>query len=171
VYYSLISWLPQVLIDYGMASKDTGWLLFLIQIAMIPSMFVGPVMAYRMRKQRLLAAVVAIGMLGSILLFCFYKLEGIYFAAILLGFSNGLSFSLSILFFTLRAKTAGNAIKISGMAQSIGYLIAAFGPPIFGKLHEVDPSWRYSFFFLAAGTVVLLFAGLKAGDNKYVEEH
>ncbi|MFU1856825.1 transporter [Sphingobacterium sp. CZ-UAM] len=170
VYYSLISWLPKVLVDYGMAAKDTGWLLFLIQIAMIPIMFVGPIIAHRMKDQRLMAVAVAVGMLGSILIFFLYKLDGIYVAAILLGLSNGLSFSLSILFFSLRAKSTANAIKISGMAQSVGYLIAAFGPPIFGKLHEIDPSWDYSFYFLAISIVLLLLTGIKAAENKFVEE-
>lgn len=170
VYYSLISWLPKVLVDYGMAAKDTGWLLFLIQIAMIPIMFVGPIIAHRMKDQRLMAVAVAVGMLGSILMFFLYKLDGIYVAAILLGLSNGLSFSLSILFFSLRAKSTANAIKISGMAQSVGYLIAAFGPPIFGKLHEIDPSWNYSFYFLAASVLLLLLTGIKAAENKFVEE-
>ncbi len=170
VYYSLISWLPKVLIDYGMAANDTGWLLFLIQIAMIPIMFIGPIIAHRMKDQRLMAVAVAVGMLGSILIFFIYKLTGIYVAAILLGLSNGLSFSLSILFFSLRAKSTANAIKISGMAQSVGYLIAAFGPPIFGKLHEIDPSWNFSFYFLAVSIILLLFTGIKAAENKFVEE-
>ncbi|WP_312334170.1 MFS transporter [Sphingobacterium sp.] len=170
VYYSLISWLPKVLVDYGMPSKDTGWLLFLIQIAMIPIMFIGPILANRMKDQRLLASLVAIGMLGSIFIFWHYKLQGIYVAAILLGLSNGLSFSLSILFFTLRARSTANAIKISGMAQSVGYLLAAFGPPVFGKLHEIDATWNSSFYFLAASILLLLFAGWKAGEDRYVAE-
>ncbi len=170
VYYSLISWLPNVLVDYGMLSKDTGWLLFLIQIAMIPIMFIGPILANRMKDQRLMASLVAIGMLGSIFIFWHYKLQGIYVAAILLGLSNGLSFSLSILFFTLRARSTANAIKISGMAQSVGYLIAAFGPPVFGKLHEIDATWNSSFYFLAGSILLLLFAGWKAGEDRYVTE-
>ncbi|MDM1294108.1 MFS transporter [Sphingobacterium sp. N143] len=170
VYYSLISWLPKVLVDYGMAVQDTGWILFIIQIAMIPIMFVGPIIAHRMKDQRPMAIAVAIGMLGSIMLFLWYGLEGIYVAAILLGLSNGLSFSLSILFFTLRAKSTANAIKISGMAQSIGYLIAAFGPPIFGRLHEIDGTWHLSFYFLGGSIILLLVAGIKAGAPKFVEE-
>jgi len=170
VYYSLISWLPKVLVDYGMPSKDTGWLLFLIQIAMIPIMFIGPILANRMRDQRVMASLVAIGMLGSLFIFWYYKLQGIYIAAILLGLSNGLSFSLSILFFTLRARSTANAIKISGMAQSVGYLIAAFGPPVFGKLHEIDATWNSSFYFLAGSILLLLFAGWKAGEDRYVAE-
>lgn len=142
IYYSLISWLPNVLVDYGMPKEDTGWLLFLIQIAMIPIMFIGPILAHRMKDQRLMATAVAIGMLGSIFIFWHYKLQGIYVAAVLLGLSNGLSFSLSILFFTLRARSTANAIKISGMAQSVGYFIAAFGPPVFGRLHEIDATWN-----------------------------
>lgn len=40
VYYCLVSWLPAVLGDYGMTGNAPGWVLFTIQIAMLPITFI-----------------------------------------------------------------------------------------------------------------------------------
>ena len=114
---------------------------------------------------------VCIPMLASILfMFTWLKSDWVYFTAALLGLSNGLSFSLSILFFSLRTKSSANAIKISGMAQSVGYLIAAFGPPVFGKLHDWDSGWQSSFYFLAVVVLLMFFFGFRAAGRRYVED-
>lgn len=170
VYYSLISWLPAVLVDYGMLNNQSGWILFVIQMAMLPITFLGPIIANKMKNQKTMIFFVCVLMLSSVLMFAWLKTDFIYITAVLLGLSNGLSFSLCILFFSLRTKSSENAIRISGMAQSIGYLIAAFGPPIFGKLHDWDASWQTSFYFVAASVVLMFYFGLKAGRRKFVED-
>ena len=76
---------------------------------------------------------------------------------VIIGISNGLSFSLSILFFSTRTKSSINAVKISGMAQSVGYLIAAFGPPLFGKLHDWDTSEQFILFVKLYGNTDAVF--------------
>jgi len=170
VFYSLISWLPAVLKDYGMPESEPGWVLFAIQMAMLPITFVGPIIANRMKNQKALIIFLSVLMLLSMILFVSWKAEGVYLSAVLLGLANGLSFSLAILFFSLRTRSSANAIKLSGMAQSIGYFIAAFGPPIFGKLHDWDASWRASFYFLSAAIVLMLYFGVLAARPKQVEE-
>ncbi len=170
VYYSLISWLPAVLTDYGMVGNQPGWVLFVIQFAMIPITFVGPIIAHKMSNQKSMIVFLSVVMLLSVLMFTFLQDKYIYVSAVLLGLSNGLSFSLSILFFSMRTRSSSVAIKVSGLAQSVGYLVAAFGPPIFGKLHDWDPSWRMSFYFLAICIVIMFFFGLRAATNKYVED-
>lgn len=170
VYYSLISWLPVVLGDYGMQGNEPGWILFIIQISMIPITFVGPIIANKMKDQKTMIVFIFILMLASVLMFAWLKSEWIYVTAVLLGLSNGLSFSLSILFFSLRTRSSANAIKISGMAQSVGYLIAAFGPAIFGKLHDFDSSWKWSFYFLGLSITTMFYFGMKAARRKFVED-
>lgn len=169
VYYSLISWLPAVLGDYGMQGNEP-WILFIIQISMIPITFVGPIIANKMKDQKAMIVFIFILMLTSVLMFALLRLEWIYATAVLLGLSNGLSFSLSILFFSLRTKSSANAIKISGMAQSVGYLIAAFGPAVFGKLHDFDSSWKWSFYFLGLSITTMFYFGMKAARRKFVED-
>lgn len=170
VYYCIVSWLPSVLIDYGMTGNNPGWVLFAIQFAAIPITFVGPIIANKLKDQKIIIVFICVTMMLSILMFVWLKTDLVYLTAILLGFSNGLAFSLSILFFSLRTKSSGNALKISGMAQSAGYLIAAAGPPVFGKLHDFDPSWKWSFYFLVAIIIMTFIFGYRAADRRFVED-
>lgn len=170
VFYSLVAWLPAVLGSHGMPEKETGWVLFVIQFSMLPITFIGPIIALKMKNQRLMIPFICATMLLSVLMFTWFKTDYIYLTATLLGISNGMSFSLSILFFSLRTKSSYNAIRVSGMAQSVGYLIAATGPTIFGKLYDWDTSWNSSFYFIAMAIFVMFFFGLRAAQNKCVED-
>jgi len=169
-YYCIVAWIPAFLTDHQMDAKEAGWVLFVVQMTMLPVTFGAPVIAHKMKNQKVMIVFICSLMLTSTLMFAFLKSEWIYVNAALIGLSNGLSFSLAILFFSLRTKSSANAIKISGMAQSVGYFIAAFGPPVFGKLHDWDGSWNSSFYFLSAAVVVMFYFGMKAAGNKFVED-
>lgn len=169
-YYCMVAWLPSFLADYNMPGESAGWVLFFIQITMIPITFFCPIIASKMKDQRILILFICALMFTSTMMFVFLKSQWIYVNAVIIGISNGLSFSLSILFFSTRTKSSINAVKISGMAQSVGYLIAAFGPPIFGKLHDWDVSWNISFYFLSIAVLIMLYFGMRAARNKYVED-
>lgn len=74
---------------------------------------------------------IGILMFTTVAMLVLFELKYVYIVAILYGISSGLVFSLSIVFFSLKSKTTTGTLKISGKAQSVGYLIAAFGPPVF----------------------------------------
>lgn len=169
-YYCLMTWLPSLLTDYNMPAESTGWVLFVIQITMIPIAFCCPIIASKMKDQRVMIIFICALMFGSTMMFAGLKTQWIYVTAVMIGISNGLSFSLAILFFSARTKNSANAIKISGMAQSVGYLIAAFGPPVFGKLHDWDASWKTSLYFLSFAVILMFYFGMKAARNKCVED-
>jgi CP family cyanate transporter-like MFS transporter len=166
----MVAWLPSFLADYNMQGESSGWVLFVIQITMIPVTFCCPIIASKMKDQRIMILFICALMFTSTMMFVLLKSQWIYVNAVIIGLSNGLSFSLSILFFSTRTKSSINAVKISGMAQSVGYLIAGFGPPVFGKLHDWDISWNTSFYFLSIAVLIMLYFGLKAARNRYVED-
>lgn len=170
MYYCFTAWLPAVLVTYGMSRENAGWVLSFLQLAMLPVTFLGPVIAARMKNQKILITFLSSCMLVGLLLVVFFKLKFIYLAAILFGVSNGLSFSLAMLFFTLRTQSTSSAITLSGMAQSIGYLLAAFGPPVFGKLFDLTNNWECSFYFLMVSVLFMWYFGFLSGRNKTVEK-
>ena len=68
----------------------------------------------------------------------------------------------------LRSRDAHVAAQLSGMAQGVGYLVAAFGPLLVGLLR----GWTGSFdaaalLYLVLGTA-LVGAGMGAGRSAYV---
>lgn len=169
LYYCLITWLPSVLTGYGMEELESGWVLSYLQLAMLPVTFIGPVIASRLKNQKLFILFLSISMILGLGLLLIYKLEYVYLSAVLFGVSNGLAFSLSMLFFSLRTQSTENAIKLSGMAQSIGYFVASFGPPVFGKLNDITGNWGASFLFLFLSSLGMLTFGWLSARDHYVE--
>jgi CP family cyanate transporter-like MFS transporter len=54
------------------------------------------------------------------------------------------------------------------MAQSVGYLLAAGGPFVFGVLRDATGSWKVPLALLLATTVCLLIAGMGAARDAHV---
>lgn len=169
IYYSLVAWLPALLVSYGMAEEETGWVLFAFQMSALPFSFLGPVVANKMKDQRKLIYFVSLLLFVSMILFIVDKIRFAYLAAILIGASNGFAFSMCLLFFSIRTQSVAHAVKLSGMAQSIGYLIAAFGPMIFGGLRKIDSSWDLSLYFIVLIGILILYFGSASSRDLKVE--
>src|SRR5690606_9294100 len=52
IYYCLIALLPTILIEYGMNKSDAGWIISIIQLAMLPTMFIAPILAAKIADQK-----------------------------------------------------------------------------------------------------------------------
>ncbi|EMT50815.1 MULTISPECIES: CynX/NimT family MFS transporter [Brevibacillus] len=168
VFYVGIAWIPQILQDQGVSPSAAGWMLFLMQFASLPGSFLMPVLAGRVSNQRLLVAITTgcmfIGYAG--LLAGNTVLMPLWI--ILIGIAGGCSFSLAVMFFSLRTRSAAEAAELSGMAQSVGYLLAALGPTLFGFIHDVTQGWTMPLFLLLIVAFLLFLVGLGAGKNVYL---
>ena len=168
-YYVVLTWLPQILQEeVGVSAAQAGWMLALAQVVVIPAMFIAPVLADR-RPSQYSVVVVAVTLTGVGTL-------GLLVAAstatvlwiVLLGLGQGACFSLALTFFALRAPDSEHAAALSGMAQSIGYLLAAGGPFLFGLLRDATHAWTAPLTLLVAVTVCLLITGLGAARDAHV---
>ncbi|MGC0134453.1 MFS transporter, partial [Enterobacter hormaechei] len=54
------------------------------------------------------------------------------------------------------------------MAQSIGYLLAACGPPLMGKIHDTAGDWRIPLLACALAAVVMALCGMLAGRDREI---
>jgi len=168
-YYVVLTWLPEILQEeVGVSAAQAGWMLALAQVVVIPAMFLAPVLADRSPSQYSVV-VVAVTLTGAGTL-------GLLVAAstatvlwiILLGLGQGACFSLALTFFALRAPDSEHAATLSGMAQSVGYLLAAGGPFLFGLLRDATHAWTVPLTLLVAFTVCLLITGLGAARDAHV---
>lgn len=168
IFYTLITWLPTILTANGYDIHLAGWGVFIFQLASIPFTFIIPVIADRMKNQVMLAFVCS----GLILAGIIGLLAGLSELSILwvvfLGIGNGSAFSLSMMFFTLRTKDGYEAAELSGMAQSLGYLLAAVGPVLVGGLQDITGSWTLPLAMMALFAIVMLIMGVASGKNKQV---
>jgi MFS transporter, CP family, cyanate transporter len=169
-YYVVLTWLPQILQeDAGLSPWWAGWMLALAQAVGVASIFLAPVLADRRPSQRgvVVAAVALTGAGASGLLVAAGTATALWVG--LLGFGQGACFSLALTFFALRAPDPGHAAALSGMAQSVGYLLAAVGPFLFGVLRDVTHAWTVPLALLLAVTVCLLITGLGAARDAHVQ--
>ncbi len=168
VFYTLITWLPEILQTHGYSSSAAGWMLSLMQFSLIPITFIVPIIAERMSNQKLLS-----GITGGLFLFGVLGLisgNGVVIpvAVIALGIGAGSAFSLSMMYFSLRTTSGQQASEMSGMAQSFGYLMAAAGPVLFGALHDLNNSWYLPLVVLGIIAVIILVCGIQAGKNRTI---
>ena len=170
IFYTLITWLPTILTANGYDIHLAGWGVFIFQLSSIPFTFIIPVIADKMRNQVLIAALSSITILIGIagLLFGFTDLSILW--VILLGIGNGSAFSLSMIFYTLRTRDGYQAAELSGMAQSIGYLLAAFGPVLVGGLQDISGSWTLPLTLMIIVSFAMVYTGIEAGKNRQVSE-
>lgn len=169
-FYTLIAWMPDMLHSIGYSAGTAGWMVFLMQFALIPTTFVVPVIAEKLKNQ----VGLAIGAAAFFIIGFAGLLQGstalVPLWAIMLGIAGGSGFSLSMLFFTIRTKDGKEAAELSGMAQSFGYLLAAVGPVLVGTLHDVSDGWTMPILFLIAISVVILISGVVSGKEGTISD-
>lgn len=149
--YIVFGWLAVILRDRGLAPVDAGLVLSLSVVAQAAAALVAPSFAIRSPDQRWwnvgAIALCLLGMLG-----CLYApLAWAWIGAIMLGCAQGGLLALALMLLVLRAPNAHVAAHLSGMAQGVGYLLAAVGPLLAGLLHGWIGGWN---------AVALLFVGL-----------
>jgi len=167
-YYVTLTWLPEILQAGGMSAARAGWMLGLSQAVAIPAMFLAPVLAERRPSQHGVVVVAAATASAGVLGLLIAGSTGTTLWVVLLGLGQGASFSLALTLFALRAPDPEHAATLSGMAQSVGYLLAAGGPFFFGVLRDATGSWTVPLILLMAVTVCLLAAGLGAARDAHV---
>ncbi|MCM3742587.1 MFS transporter [Sporosarcina luteola] len=168
LFYCTAAWLPEILISEGMTAEKAGWMFSFLQLSQLPMTFIIPVLAGRLKDQRIIvvgiAALYLIGYGG--VLAGGLSWTPLWMAAI--GIAGGASFGLAMMFFTLRTETHTEAAELSGMAQSSGYLLAAIGPVLFGFLHDATDSWKSPLLIFMIASLLFLIFGLKAGRDEKV---
>jgi MFS transporter, CP family, cyanate transporter len=169
-YFAVTAWLPALLVDRGYDPVVAGWLLALSTAAGIAGATIAPVLATRGRRQRGIAlgitAVAAIGLLGVL---APIGVEPV--AVILLGWAQSAALGLSLTLVAVRAPDAAHAAQLSGMAQSVGYVLAATGPFAVGALHDVTGGWTVPLLLLLTLLAVQGTAGVLAGRDRLVRRH
>ncbi|HWI50159.1 MAG TPA: MFS transporter [Rummeliibacillus sp.] len=170
IFYTLINWLPEMLLEKGISTNKSGFYLLLLQIAILPFTFIVPIIAAKRASQvSILIMTGILFVLGTLGLICF-PAKYIVISIIILGIASGFAFGLVNTLFSLRTESAQTATKLAGMAQSLGYLLAAVGPLLFGVVHDVTHHWSASLFILLIMAFVILFFSSGAGRNQTVEE-
>jgi CP family cyanate transporter-like MFS transporter len=164
-FYSVAAWLPTLLADSGVPVGEGGVLLGVSNVIGAAGALVAPSLAGRMRTQRPLILAVgacyAIGLTGLAVAPATVTLLWIT----MFGIAQGAGFALALTLIVLRSPTPLVAARLGGVAQCLGYLVAAGGPLLLGALHDLTGGWEWPSGVLVAVLVPMSWFGWQAARN------
>ncbi len=166
VYYVIIGWLPAILQSIGYSEAQAGSLHGLLQLATAAPGLAIPLILHRLKDQRGIAVLVALMCAVSALGLWFLPAQAVLWTLIF-GFGSGATMILGLTFIGLRASSA-QAAALSGMAQAVGYLLAACGPPVMGKIHDANGDWHIPLIAVALISVAMAIFGALAGRDREI---
>ncbi|MEV0130938.1 MFS transporter [Dactylosporangium sp. NPDC050688] len=170
VFYVLVTWLPSLERDRGIPAQAAGWHLFAYLAAAVGANLVTPVALHRMRDQRLvgLGVVACIGLGAAGLQWLPWTAGWALASIVVAGFGAGGALVVCLSLFSLRTTDHAQAAALSGMAQTVGYTLAAAGPVLFGALRDGSGSWTLPMAVLCGLTAVMAMFAVLSGRARLV---
>jgi len=166
--YVVFGWMAPVLRSRGDTAVTAGLVVSVSVVFQIIASLPAPILAARMRSQGGPAAVAMLVAVASFVALLAAPLSWQWALAAMLGLAQGAAFSLAILIIMLRAGDSDMAARLSGMAQSVGYTLAACGPLLVGVLHDRIGGWSGAGWVFVVAGLAAAGAGMLAGRNRLV---
>lgn len=169
VFYAFAAWLPDMLTDRGMSPGQAGAVLAAGQSGALMLSLIAPVVAGRCRDQR--------GVAVAMVLMCAAGFLGIVTTerwpvlwVVLVMAAPGALLGVALLLMVLRSVSTAQTGQVSGMAQSVGYILAATGPVVVGALHDLTHSWSIAMGVLAVALIPQAWAAWVSGADVTMTE-
>ncbi|MDC0609813.1 MFS transporter [Vibrio sp.] len=157
-FYTFSGWLPKILAALGYSELDAGYVYGFLQFStIVPGLLLIPIMK---RTQTIPVLFVGAALLNGVGVAGLMMAPGwaIFWVA-LFGLGNCSTFILALSILGQISVTSTQAATLSGMAQSIGYTLAALGPAIIGMVYSQTETWSLP---LAIITVVAFLCAIFA---------
>lgn len=145
IFYTVMTWLPTMSIHAGLSSHEAGLLTSILSLISIPFSMTIPNLTTSLstrNRQLMLTLVSLAGVVGISMLF-FPINNFIYWLAIhlLIGTATSALFPYLMVNFSLKTSAPEKTAQLSGLSQTGGYILAAFGPTLFGYSFDLFHSW------------------------------
>jgi CP family cyanate transporter-like MFS transporter len=140
--YSVFGWGAKILQDRGMDVPASGLMLGLSILVQGAGAQVAPLMASKSGDLRLSALLtLALGLIG-LLGYLFAPMGTMWVWSVLLGIGQGGAFAIALTMIAQRGGNPETAARLSGMTQSVGYVMGALaGPFAVGLVHDAFGGW------------------------------
>lgn len=169
LFYCFVAWFATILQSNGFSTTTAGYFNAAYMLLGIPGSLAAPLLLGKRKNHSGFA--VKLGLLYviglSAMLFSSH-LPALIIAVICCGFCSGACISFSMMLFGLHTESAATTSALSGLAQSIGYFLAAIGPTIMGRLYDVSGNWNVPLTILIILALALTMLGYLVGKEKII---
>lgn len=163
-FYTFCNWLPSIATAAGFTSGEAGIHLFIFQMLGIFSGLAIPRFMY-VHGNQICAGILASAPLVVASAGWLFAPQLSLIWSIFGGIGQGASLVVALTLISLRGRTHAETIALSGFAQSLGYLIAACGPFVFGVLTEATASFGAPLAFMLALAIAQCAISALAGKT------
>lgn len=170
LFYTTLTWVPTILVSHGMSQGQASQLFGLMQLASLVTSYFVPILAYKFKRTRGIILSMTAGFLAGIgLLMIPTASVGLtVVVVVVLGLASNMAFSLAMALFNIKTDEPEQTAEISGMAQAVGYILAAFGPVGFGYVQQLTGSWNLPLILLLVVVIILALAGLAVDRRRTI---
>ncbi|MEW6634125.1 MAG: MFS transporter [Pseudomonadota bacterium] len=166
--YCIFGWLAPILRERGFDAATAGAIASVSVMAQVITCLAVPSVAVRLKDQRgvnvVLVAIAVVALLGIL----FARTSTVLFWAVLQGIGQGGLIAAAMTIIVLRSPDSHVAAHLSGMAQGVGYVLAAFGPLLVGLIRGWTGSFSESAFLFVALGLGAAIMGFGAGRALHV---
>lgn len=159
LFYTSMTWLPTMAISAGLSNKDAALLASIFSLISIPFSMTIPSLTTRLsdgHRQIMLAIISIAGMIGIAMLL--YPTNNFLYwlvVHLLIGTACSALFPYLMVCFSLKTSSPEKTAQLSGLAQTGGYILAAFGPALFGYSFDLFQSWVPAVLALLAIDIIM----------------
>ena len=157
VFYTALAWIAPSLDDRGWTTEEGGWLFGLFTASQIVAALSLPWLGQRLPGRRVVWAMTAV--VTALCLVSLAYTPGFLTALVLFlfGFTNAGGFTIGLSMLSEFVSDAHAAARLTAMAFSITYLLAAIGPAAAGAVLDAFDSWT-AVYVMLAGIALLQLA-------------
>ncbi|TDN91251.1 MFS transporter [Microbacterium sp. BK668] len=167
-FYMLLTWLASISVSTGRSAVVAGFDVMIYQIFSLAGSLIVP-FVLRGRVERFVPALIpTLGIVGVLGLMA--APGAIVFWVVLIGLSSGASLGMTLTLMAQRARDHDASAALSGMGQSVGYVLAALGPVLFGWVHAAVGGWVAPLVLVLVVMIGQLATGVLAGRDRFVLE-
>lgn len=166
-FYVFMAWLPSIERSHGVSATAAGAHMGLFLLVGTAASLGSGVLMTRFGDQR------AVAFTGAALALAAYAglaaAPSLVLLWVVLGAAGcGSLIVVALSLFSLRSGSPQQAAALSGMAQSVGYGMAAVAPVVFGALYDAGGRWEPPLLLMAGLMVVLCGVALLVGRDRVI---
>lgn len=168
IAYCIFGWLAPILRERGFDAATAGAIASLSVMTQVVACLAVPSIAVRLKDQRAINVVLIAIAVAALLGILFAPTSTVLFWAVLQGIGQGGLIAAAMTLIVLRSPNSHVAAHLSGMAQGVGYVLAAFGPLLVGLIRGWTGSFSETAFLFVALGLGAAIMGFGAGRALHV---
>lgn len=159
LFYTSMTWLPTMAVSAGLSNSDAALLASIFSLISIPFSMTVPSLTTRLSDdhRRIMLAIISFSGMTGIAMLLYPTNNFLYWLVVhlLIGTACSALFPYLMVCFSLKTSSPEKTAQLSGLAQTGGYILAAFGPTLFGYSFDLFQSWIPAVLALLAIDIIM----------------